>query len=45
MSSNRIEDIVNLALPESTNALPDEQKLVEAQGMQWVNIPAIWFLE
>lgn len=34
--------VVNLALPESPNALPDEKKVVEAQGMQYVNIPVIW---
>ena len=34
--------VVNLALPESTNALPDEQKVVEAQGMQYVHIPVVW---
>lgn len=34
--------IVNLALPESPNALPDEKKVVEAQGMHYVNIPVIW---
>lgn len=34
--------VVNLALPESVNALPDEKQLVEAQGMQYVNIPVVW---
>ena len=34
--------VVNLALPESPNALPDEKKVVEAQGMQYVNIPVVW---
>ena len=33
--------VVNLALPESTNALPDEQKVVEAQGMQYIHIPVV----
>ncbi|MEW6492796.1 MAG: protein tyrosine phosphatase family protein [Cyanobacteriota bacterium] len=34
--------LVNLALPESPNALPDEKKVVEALGMQYVHIPVIW---
>lgn len=34
--------VVNLALPESANALPDEKKVVEAQGMQYVHIPVVW---
>lgn len=36
------EVVVNLALPTSTNALPNEQQLVEAQGMEYVHIPVIW---
>ncbi len=34
--------VVNLALPESSNALPQEQEIVENQGMQYVHIPVIW---
>lgn len=34
--------IINLALPESPNALPHEQKIVEECGMQYVHIPVIW---
>lgn len=34
--------VVNLALPTSINAISDEQKLVEAQGMEYVHIPVIW---
>lgn len=34
--------VVNLALPESLNALLDEQAIVEAQGMQYFHIPVIW---
>lgn len=34
--------IVNLALPESPNALKDEKQIVESQGMQYVHIPVIW---
>lgn len=34
--------VVNLALPSSTNALPNEQALVEAQGMTYISIPVLW---
>lgn len=34
--------IVNLALPESPNALPNEKQIVESQGMEYVNIPVVW---
>jgi protein tyrosine phosphatase (PTP) superfamily phosphohydrolase (DUF442 family) len=36
------EVIVNLALPESSNALPDEKQIVENQGMQYIHIPVVW---
>ncbi|MBD2449359.1 protein tyrosine phosphatase family protein [Nostoc sp. FACHB-152] len=34
--------IINLALPTSNNALPNENEIVESQGMQYVHIPVIW---
>ncbi len=34
--------VVNLALPQSPNALPNEQSIVESQQMQYVHIPVIW---
>ena len=34
ISDSGYQMVVNLALPESLNALPDEQAIVEAQGMQ-----------
>ena len=34
--------IVNLALPTSTNAIPNEQAIVEALGIDYVHIPVIW---
>ncbi|MFH7030052.1 MAG: protein tyrosine phosphatase family protein [Heteroscytonema crispum UTEX LB 1556] len=34
--------VVNLALAESPNALPDEKQIVETQGMQYVHIPVMW---
>lgn len=36
------EIVVNLALPTSTNALPDERSVVEAAGMTYVPIPVQW---
>ncbi|HEY9707774.1 MAG TPA: protein tyrosine phosphatase family protein [Oculatellaceae cyanobacterium] len=34
--------VVNLALPESPNALPHEQAIVESLGMQYIHIPVVW---
>jgi protein tyrosine phosphatase (PTP) superfamily phosphohydrolase (DUF442 family) len=34
--------VVNLALPTSTHALPDEATLVAAEGMEYVHIPVEW---
>ena len=34
--------VINLALPSSTNALPNEQAIVEAQGMMYIHIPVVW---
>jgi protein tyrosine phosphatase (PTP) superfamily phosphohydrolase (DUF442 family) len=34
--------VVNLAMPDSTNALPNERELVEEQGMDYVHIPVEW---
>ncbi len=42
ISESGYQVVVNLALPESLNALPDEQVIVEAQGMQYFHIPVIW---
>lgn len=36
------EVVVNLALPSSTNAIANEQKIVEGLGMEYVHIPVIW---
>lgn len=33
--------VVNLALPDSPNALPHEQAIVEDLGMQYVHIPVV----
>ncbi|NES94212.1 MAG: phosphatase [Desertifilum sp. SIO1I2] len=36
------EVVVNLALPTSTNAIPDEAEIVASQGMSYVHIPVEW---
>ena len=36
------EVVINLALPTSDNALPNERELVEAAGMRYTHIPVIW---
>lgn len=36
------EVVINLAMPTSDWALPDEKELVETAGMQYVHIPVIW---
>jgi protein tyrosine phosphatase (PTP) superfamily phosphohydrolase (DUF442 family) len=36
------EVVVNLAMPDSSNALPDERDLVAEQGMGYVHIPVVW---
>ena len=42
ISDSGYQVVVNLALPKSLNALPDEQAVVEAHGMDYVHIPVIW---
>jgi protein tyrosine phosphatase (PTP) superfamily phosphohydrolase (DUF442 family) len=34
--------VVNLAMPDSSNALPNEKQLVTEQGMLYVHIPVVW---
>jgi len=34
--------VVNLAMPDSANALPNEQQLVAQQGLLYVHIPVLW---
>lgn len=36
------ETVINLALPTSSNALPNEGELTTAQGMRYVHIPVVW---
>ena len=34
--------VINLAMPDSPNALPDEAELVAAHGMEYIHIPVVW---
>ncbi|RUT10304.1 hypothetical protein DSM106972_007990 [Dulcicalothrix desertica PCC 7102] len=36
------EVVVNLALVDSLNALPNQKEIIEAQEMQYIHIPVIW---
>lgn len=36
------EVVINLAMPTSTNALPNEAELVAAGGMDYIAIPVVW---
>lgn len=36
------EVVINLAMPSSDNALPDEAELVQSLGMEYVHIPVVW---
>jgi protein tyrosine phosphatase (PTP) superfamily phosphohydrolase (DUF442 family) len=36
------EVVVNLAMPNSTNAIANEKELVETQGMEYVYLPVVW---
>jgi protein tyrosine phosphatase (PTP) superfamily phosphohydrolase (DUF442 family) len=36
------EVVINLAVPDSPRALPDERERVQALGMEYVHIPVVW---
>jgi protein tyrosine phosphatase (PTP) superfamily phosphohydrolase (DUF442 family) len=36
------EVVINLAMVDSTNAVPNEAELVAAQGLEYVHIPVVW---
>jgi protein tyrosine phosphatase (PTP) superfamily phosphohydrolase (DUF442 family) len=36
------EVVVNLAMPNSSNALANERELVTGQGMEYVHLPVVW---
>jgi protein tyrosine phosphatase (PTP) superfamily phosphohydrolase (DUF442 family) len=35
------EVVINLAMPDSTGALPDEAELVQQQGLAYIHIPTV----
>jgi uncharacterized protein (TIGR01244 family) len=37
-----VQTVINLALPTSDNALPDEESLVRSLGMEYLHIPVEW---
>ena len=37
-----VQVVINLALHDIQNALPEEEKLVRSLGMTYINIPVIW---
>jgi len=37
-----VTTVINLALPTSSNALPDEENVVKESGMDYIHIPVIW---
>ena len=34
--------VINLAMPDSTDALPQERRLVEDLGLLYIHIPVVW---
>jgi len=42
VAESGIEVVINLALPTSEGALEDEENLVTALGMKYINIPVLW---
>ncbi|MDJ0797739.1 MAG: protein tyrosine phosphatase family protein [Calothrix sp. MO_167.B12] len=34
--------VINLAMSDSPDALPDEKQIVEAAGMEYIHIPVVW---
>jgi protein tyrosine phosphatase (PTP) superfamily phosphohydrolase (DUF442 family) len=41
-SRSGVQVVINLAMPDSERALPDEASIVEGLGMQYVGIPVLW---
>ncbi len=37
-----VQAVINLALPTSDNALPDEAATVRSLGMEYIHIPVMW---
>jgi uncharacterized protein (TIGR01244 family) len=42
MAEAGFEVVINLALPTSDNAIPDEAELVKSLGMEYIHIPVVW---
>jgi protein tyrosine phosphatase (PTP) superfamily phosphohydrolase (DUF442 family) len=42
LAEKNIEVVINLATSKSEGAIPNEKELVEAQGIQYYNIPVEW---
>ena len=41
-SKSGVQVVINLAMPDSERALPNEASIVEALGMQYIGIPVQW---
>lgn len=41
-ASQGVQVVINLALHDIPNALPEEEKLVKSLGMTYINIPVLW---
>lgn len=42
VSRSGVQVVINLAMPDSERALPDEAHLVESLGMKYIGIPVVW---
>jgi protein tyrosine phosphatase (PTP) superfamily phosphohydrolase (DUF442 family) len=42
ISRSGVQVVINLAMPDSERALPDEDHLVESLGMKYIGIPVVW---
>lgn len=42
VSRSGVQVVINLAMPDSEHALPDEAHLVESLGMRYIAIPVVW---
>jgi protein tyrosine phosphatase (PTP) superfamily phosphohydrolase (DUF442 family) len=42
VSKSSVQVVINLAIPGSDRALPEEAQLVESLGMKYIGIPVVW---
>jgi protein tyrosine phosphatase (PTP) superfamily phosphohydrolase (DUF442 family) len=42
VSRSGVQVVINLAMPDSERALPDEGQLVNSLGMKYIAIPVVW---